>query len=64
MGVIRSAPVTEITSKKAKFSDLNYVEASVCGWHHYMEDYTGYAQINSSLSLFFVLDGHGGPDLA
>lgn len=29
-----------------------------------MEDYTGYAQIAPNLSVFFVIDGHGGPDLA
>ena len=29
-----------------------------------MEDFTGFSQINSNLSAFFVIDGHGGPDLA
>jgi serine/threonine protein phosphatase PrpC len=29
-----------------------------------MEDYTGYAQIAPKLSVYFVIDGHGGPDLA
>ena len=36
----------------------------MCGWQHHMEDCTGYAQINAKLSAFFVIDGHGGPDLA
>lgn len=29
-----------------------------------MEDYTGFAEINHKLSAFYVIDGHGGPDLA
>jgi serine/threonine protein phosphatase PrpC len=29
-----------------------------------MEDYTGFAQINPKVSVFYVIDGHGGPDLA
>ncbi len=29
-----------------------------------MEDYTGYAQVSPKESVFFVIDGHGGPDLA
>ncbi len=29
-----------------------------------MEDYTGFAQIDDKVSVFFVIDGHGGPDLA
>ena len=64
MGAIRLAPCSEVNSKADKFADLNYVEASVCGWQHHMEDYTGYAHLNSKLSVFFVIDGHGGPDLA
>jgi hypothetical protein len=29
-----------------------------------MEDYTGYAKINDKFTVYFVIDGHGGPDLA
>jgi serine/threonine protein phosphatase PrpC len=64
MGIIRSSPDSEIHLKSQKFSDVNYLEASVCGWQHYMEDYTGYARISEKVSVFFVIDGHGGPDLA
>lgn len=36
MGAIRSAPDTKINIKAEKLEDLNYVEASVCGWQHIM----------------------------
>jgi serine/threonine protein phosphatase PrpC len=29
-----------------------------------MEDYTGCVKLNEKLTLFFVIDGHGGPDIA
>lgn len=64
MGAIRSQPDTKVNIKAEKFDDLNYVEASVCGWQHMMEDYTGYARINDKFTVYFVLDGHGGSDLA
>ena len=64
MGAIRSVPDTQVNIKADKLTDLNYVEASICGWSHAMEDYTGCAQISPSVSIYYVLDGHGGPDLA
>lgn len=64
MGIIRSAPETTINLSSQKFADVNYLEASVCGWQHYMEDFTGHAKLSESVSVFFVIDGHGGPDLA
>jgi len=36
MGAIRSAPDKKINIKAEKLEDLNYVEASVCGWQHIM----------------------------
>lgn len=64
MGVIRSTPNEEVALSSEKLTDLNYVAASVCGWQHLMEDYTGHARINEEVSVFYVVDGHGGPDLA
>lgn len=64
MGAIRSIANTEVAISADNFPDLNYVAASVCGWQPSMEDYTGYARINNKVSVFFVIDGHGGPDLA
>ncbi len=64
MGIIRSAPDCEIHLKSQKYSDVNYLEASVCGWQNNMEDYTGCVKLNEKLTLFFVIDGHGGPDIA
>lgn len=29
-----------------------------------MEDYTGCVKLNEKLTLFYVIDGHGGPDIA
>jgi hypothetical protein len=46
MGVIRSTPQEEVNMQAEKFTDLNCVAASTCGWQHFMEDYTGYAKIN------------------
>lgn len=64
MGAIRSIPDQEVRVAAEKRPDLNFVEASVCGWQHHMEDFSGSLQLSSNLSAFFVLDGHGGPDLA
>jgi serine/threonine protein phosphatase PrpC len=64
MGIIRSSPDTAVHLKFQKFSDVNYLEGSVCGWQHYMEDYTGYSKISDKVSAYYVIDGHGGPDLA
>jgi serine/threonine protein phosphatase PrpC len=64
MGAIRSIPNNEINIHAEKLNEFNYVEASVCGWQHSMEDFTGYAQISEKVSVFFVIDGHGGQDLA
>ena len=64
MGAIRSLPDEEVTSKSDRLIELNYVEGSVCGWQHHMEDFTGFVRISANVSAFFVLDGHGGPDLA
>jgi serine/threonine protein phosphatase PrpC len=64
MGIIRSAPDCEIRLKSQKYSDVNYLEASVCGWQNSMEDYTGCVKLNEKLTLFYLIDGHGGPDIA
>ena len=64
MGIIRSSPDSSIHLKAEKFSDVNYLQASTCGWQHYMEDYTGQARISDKVSVFYVIDGHGGPDIA
>jgi hypothetical protein len=45
MGLIRSSPDTAITLSSQKFPDVNYLQASLCGWQHFMEDFTGHAQI-------------------
>lgn len=45
MGLIRSSPDTAITLSSQKFHDLNYLQASVCGWQHFMEDFTRHAPI-------------------
>ena len=64
MGVIRSVPDRKITTNHDNFHDLYYAEASVCGWQHHMEDYTGHATISNKVSVFYVIDGHAGPDVA
>lgn len=63
MGLIRSSPDTTISLSSQKFPDVNYLQASICGWQHFMEDFTGQAQITETVSVFYVLDGHGGSDL-
>lgn len=64
MGIIRSTPDSNINIKSSNLPDLNYIEASACGWQHYMEDYTHFSKINEKVSVFYVIDGHGGPDVA
>lgn len=64
MGIIRSTPDHEVHMKSEVLEDLNYIEASMCGWQYYMEDYTGFAKINEQVSVYYVIDGHGGPDIA
>ena len=54
----------QVSTNHDNFPDLNYAEASVCGWQHHMEDTTGHAAISNKVSVFYVIDGHGGPDVA
>lgn len=65
MGAYRSIPDQTKTAEVGESKRLTYAALGMCGWRKFMEDaHIAKPELNETMSLFAVFDGHGGSEVA
>jgi serine/threonine protein phosphatase PrpC len=65
MGPFLSKPNTKASTQMGRIRNLEYCVCQMQGWRSVMEDFVIYEpEISKDVSLFGILDGHGGSEVA